>query len=81
MRYSLLTAGAVGLGILAACEVPQAPHWDIGVLVPYTSDTVTVLDFLPSAVSVDTVGVTPVFETQPQADSVGVPAGQDVQPV
>ncbi len=70
MRYSLLTAGAVGLGILAACKLPQAPEWDIGIVLPYTSDTVAVIDFLPSAVSLDTVGGTPVFETQPQADSV-----------
>ncbi len=70
MRYALLTVAVVGLGILAACKLPEAPQWDIGVVLPYTSDTVTVLDFLPSAVSVDTVGVTPVFETQPQADSV-----------
>ena len=70
MRYALLTVAVVGLGILAACKLPEAPQWDIGVVLPYTSDTVTVLDFLPSAVSVDTVGVTPVFETQPQTDSV-----------
>ena len=70
MRWSLVTAATVGLGIVAACEIPAAPEWDIGVVVPYTSDTVSALDFLPSAVSVDTVGVTPVFVTQPQTDSV-----------
>ncbi len=70
MRYSLVTAATLGLGILAACEIPAAPNWDIGVVIPFTSDTVTVLDYLPSAVSVDTVGVTPVFVTQPQTDSV-----------
>jgi hypothetical protein len=76
VRYSLLMAGAVGLGILAACKVPQAPEWDIGVLLPYTSDTVAVLDLLPSAVSVDTVGMTPVFEIQSRTDSLEFPLGQ-----
>ncbi len=70
MRHSLLTVAVLGLGILAACELPSAPRWDIGVVVPYTSDTVSALDFVPSTVSVDTVGVTPVFATQPHADSV-----------
>ena len=70
MRYLLLTVAIIGLGILPACKLPEAPQWDIGIVLPYASDAVTWLDYLPSAVGVDTVGGTPVFETQPQTDSV-----------
>ena len=76
MRNFLLTTAVVGLWALAACELPEAPQWDVGVAVPYTSDTVTVFDFLPSMVSVDTVGGTPVFVIEPQADSVEYRLGQ-----
>ena len=31
------------------CEIPKAPQWDVGVLVPYSSDTLTLADFLPDA--------------------------------
>lgn len=76
MRYSLLTTAVVGLWAVAACEIPEAPQWDVGVVVPYTSDSVTVLDFLPSVVSVDTLNGTPVFVIDPQADSVEYRLGQ-----
>ena len=76
MRYSHLTAVVVGLSALSACEIPEAPQWDVGVVVPYTSDTVTVLDFLPDVVSVDTVNGTPIFVIEPQADSVEYRLGQ-----
>ena len=75
MRYSLLTTAVAGL-CLAACDLPEAPQWDVGVVVPYTSDTVTVHDFLPSVVSVDTVNGTTVFVIEPQADSVEYRLGQ-----
>ena len=56
LRRSLLTVAVVGLGILAACKIPKAPEWDIEVIFPYSLDTLSALDVLPSAVSVDTVG-------------------------
>jgi len=56
--------------MLTACEIPKAPHWDVEILVPYSSDTLTLSDFLPDAISLDTVGGTAVFRTEPQADSV-----------
>jgi len=76
MRYSLLTTAIAGLCALAACDLPEAPQWDVGVVVPYTSDTVMVYDFLPSAVSVETVDGTSVFAIEPQADSVEHRLGQ-----
>ena len=62
--------------MLTACEIPKAPQWDVEVLVPYSSDTLTVADFLPDAISVDTVDGTAVFRTEPQADSVEFRLGQ-----
>jgi len=76
MRYSSVTTAVVGLWALAACQLPEAPQWDVGVAVPYTSDTVTVFDFLPDVVSVDTVVGTPVFVIDPQADSVDYRLGE-----
>lgn len=70
MRSSFLTVAVVGVGVLAACKIPKAPEWDIEVIFPYSLDTLSALDVLPSFVSVDTVGGTPVFEIQPLADSV-----------
>jgi len=75
MRYSLLTTAIAGL-CLAACDLPEAPQWDVGIVLPYTSDTVAVRDFLPSAVSVETVDGTSVFVIEPQADSVEYRLGQ-----
>ena len=69
MRCTLLSVG-VGVGILAACKLPEAPQWDIEVILPYASDTLPVLDYLPGSVSLDTVGGIPVFATQSRADSV-----------
>ena len=80
MRYSRLTVAVVGLGILAACEIPEAPQWDIGIVLPYASDTLTFLDYLPGSVSVVTVGGTRVFAIQPRADSVEYRLGRMCTP-
>ena len=76
MRYSAMSVAAAGLLMLTACEIPKAPQWDVEVLIPYSSDTVTVADLLPSTITLDTVGGTPVFQTQPMADSVEFRLGQ-----
>jgi hypothetical protein len=62
--------------LLVACEVPEAPEWDVGLSIPFSSDPITVVDFLPDTVDVDTVGGTPVFTVGVQADSVEYTLGQ-----
>jgi hypothetical protein len=47
--------------ILAACEVPQAPHWDVGVLVPLTEEAIAIDSLLPERVRADEVDGEPVF--------------------
>lgn len=63
-------AGTLALALLAACEVPEAPEWDVGVAVPFSSDPVAIVDFLPAEVHTDTVAGQPVFTVDPQRDSV-----------
>lgn len=76
----LRRALAVGLGVaatlLVACEVPEAPQWDVGLSVPFSSDPITIIDFLPSAVDTASVGGTPVFTLDVQGDSVEYTLGQ-----
>jgi hypothetical protein len=60
----------LGLALLAACDVPEAPEWDVGIAVPFSSDPVAIIDFLPTEVRADTVNGQPVFTVDPQRDSV-----------
>ncbi len=61
--------------MMTACEVPQAPEWDVGVSVPFSSDPITVVDFLPAAVDTATVDGQRAFVVAPQADSVSYTLG------
>lgn len=69
-RRGAAVLSAIALMILAACEVPEAPEWDVGVSVPFSSDPITVVDFLPAAVDTATLAGQPAFVIAPQADSV-----------
>lgn len=55
--------------LLGGCAVPEAPEWDVGLSLPFSSDPIAISDFLPAAVSIDTVLGVPVFTIQPQSDS------------
>jgi hypothetical protein len=53
----ILAAGAgVALLALAACELPEAPQWDVGIIAPFTSDPIGIADFLPGVVQIDSAG-------------------------
>jgi hypothetical protein len=70
LRRLLLSAAGVGLAILAACELPEAPEWDIGVMAPFSSDPLSIVDFLPGLVAVDSVDGQAVFSVEAQQDNV-----------
>jgi hypothetical protein len=61
--------------LLAACKLPEAPEWEVGLSVPLSSDPITVVDLLPSEVDTSSVGGVPVFVLQDQADSVDYTLG------
>ncbi len=56
------------LSALSACEVPEAPQWDVGLRVPFSTDPISIADFLPADVSIDTVGGAAVFVVSLQTD-------------
>ncbi len=66
-RAALALTWAVGA---VACEVPQAPQWEVGLAVPFAADPVAIVDLLPAQVRLDTVGGQPVLTVDPQRDSV-----------
>jgi hypothetical protein len=76
LRRALPLSAGVGVVILAACEVPEAPEWDIDVSVPFSSDPIAIVDFLPSEVDTASVSSVPVFTVDPQADSMDYTLGQ-----
>ncbi|UCC48222.1 MAG: hypothetical protein JSV41_12240 [Gemmatimonadota bacterium] len=63
LRVVLLSAAGVGLAILAACDLPEAPEWDIGVMAPFSSDSLSIVDFLPGIIGTDTLNDPPLFFT------------------
>jgi hypothetical protein len=65
-----VSALALALAAAVACDVPEAPEWEVGLAVPFTSDPIAIVDFLPAEVRVDTIGGQPVFAVDPQRDSV-----------
>jgi hypothetical protein len=55
---------------LSACDLPEAPEWDIGTTAPLSSDTVTWIDFLPSTIDTATVEGRKVFVFDIPEDSL-----------
>jgi hypothetical protein len=82
VRHAVSAGVGVGLLSLAACEIPEAPNWDVGVVLPFTSDTITIIDFLPRdsaqvlIVDTATIGGQRVFTVQVQQDAVDYRLGQ-----
>ena len=58
---------ALALTVISGCEVPESPEWDVGLIVPFSTDPIAVTDFLPTGVRADTVNGTPVFSIEPQS--------------
>lgn len=67
---------AIAAALFAGCKIPEAPEWDVGLAVPFSSDPIAISDFLPASVQVVDVGGQPVFQVDPQADSVEYTLGQ-----
>ncbi len=55
---------------LAACDVPEAPEWDIDTTVPLSSDTFSWIDFLPPVVDTVTADGQKVFVLNVPQDSI-----------
>ncbi len=64
------------MGLLAGCEFPSAPQWEVGVLVPFELDQITLGDYLPAEVLDTTIGGQPAFAVQSQQDSIRSALGQ-----
>lgn len=73
---ALLAPGLVLLG----CEVPAVPEWDVGVIAPFSSEPLAIVDFLPSVVDTATVGGERVFTVEEQRDSIGYTLGEMCPP-
>jgi hypothetical protein len=75
-----LALGA-GVGILSlGCEVPKAPEWEVSVTIPFTSDSLTTIDLLPSAVDTATIDGELVFVIDIQEDSILFRLGEMCEP-
>lgn len=61
LRPTLALGAGIALLALAACELPEAPEWDVGIVAPFSSDPIGIADFLPGVVQIDSSGVPWVF--------------------
>lgn len=64
-----LTLLGYGLTWVAACDIPEAPEWEIQATLPLTTDTFTWADLLPPYVVIDTVDGREVFAIALSPDS------------
>jgi hypothetical protein len=69
-RDPLCIAAVASLFALVSCDLPKAPSWDVGVAIPFSSDTISIADFLPDVVDTAVVGGELAFTVDAQADSV-----------
>ncbi len=77
--YAGVARGAslcAGLSLLAACALPDAPEWDVGLTVPFSAEPLTIVDFLPPTVDTAVVGGQSVFAVDAQRDSAGYTLGE-----
>ncbi len=70
LRPSLALGASVALLAVAACELPEAPEWDIGIIAPIGLDPIGIGDFLPGIVQIDSVSDPWVFNIDRQESSV-----------
>ncbi len=69
-RRAGLLAAAAGVLLLAACEIPEEPAWEVSLSFPFTSDSLTTIDFLPERVDTATADGEKVFVVDLQEDSI-----------
>lgn len=74
-RASLAFVGAMVL-VVAGCEVPAMPEWDVGVVAPFSSDPIAIVDFLPSEVDTATANGQSVFTLQPRLEAASYTLGE-----
>ncbi|MGD2217474.1 MAG: hypothetical protein PVJ64_11985, partial [Gemmatimonadales bacterium] len=70
LRPTLALGAGIALSALAACELPEAPEWDVGVVAPFSSDPIGIADFLPGIVQIDSVSDPWAFTIDRQESSV-----------
>jgi hypothetical protein len=70
LRPTLALSAGIALLALAACQLPEAPEWDVGIVAPFSSDPIGIADFLPGLVQIDSSGVPWVFTIDRQEDSL-----------
>ncbi|UCF21156.1 MAG: hypothetical protein JSU87_07150 [Gemmatimonadota bacterium] len=79
---SLSFAAGAWLSALTACAVPEAPEWDVDIQVPFSSDPVSIIDFLPldengdTIIRVSSVDGVSIFVVDVQEDSINYSLGQ-----
>jgi len=71
----ILAPGVVALVVIAACEVPESPEWDVGVIAPFSSEPLAIVDWLPAAVDTTSFDGVPAFTVDDQRDSVAYTLG------
>jgi hypothetical protein len=69
LRLTLVLACGIALLATAACELPEMPEWDVGIVAPFSSDPIGLADFLPGIVRVDSAQDPWVFSVDPQSGS------------
>ncbi len=69
-------AATLALLLLTACDVPKAPEWEVGLTVPFSSNPIAIVDFLPEGVDTAVVGGQNVFAVAAQRDSTGYSLGE-----
>jgi hypothetical protein len=70
LRPTLALGAGIALLALAACELPEAPEWDIGIVAPFSSDPIGIADFLPGVVQIDSISDPWVFTIDRQEGSI-----------
>ncbi len=64
------------IGLVSGCEVPEAPQWEVGLLVPFELDSITFRDFLPDDVRDTVVAGQPAFAVTTQPASFDFTLGR-----
>jgi hypothetical protein len=60
-RLGAAAVGAFALLLLLSCDIPEAPEWEIDLVLPLVTDTFTWDDILPPVITTDTVDGRAVF--------------------
>ena len=66
----------LAVGIISSCEWPQAPEWNVDLLVPFGRQTLGIDSLLPAGVSVRTAEGHPTFFVELLQDSARYSLGQ-----